>query len=166
MYFCSGRKSGNVSDDEGEYASSRYVPMLKGILEDLADGTLSMDDYPSVMPMPEQGPSAAAITSGKRGGTARSSARGSAASARKSGGASSRWSKSSSGEASRGGTGPTNFSGGRSMVFVVGGASFSELRVARQVSQATCREIVLGSTAFLSPKDFVSELELLGEEEA
>ena len=137
--------------------------MLKGILEDLANGTLSMEDYPSVMPMPDQ--VSTPVASSKRGGSARSSARGSASSARKSGGVSSRWSKSSSSDASRGGTGPTNFSGGRSIVFMVGGASFSELRVARQVSQATSREMVLGSTAFVSPKDFVSELELLGEEE-
>ena len=113
--------------------------------------------------MPDQGPSASG--SGKRGGSARSSTRGTAGSARKAAGASSRWSKSSGGDGG-GRTGPANFSGGRSIVFMVGGAAYSEVRAAREVSKATSREIVIGSTAFVSPNEFIEELALLGDEEA
>ena len=153
--------AGGQSDDESEYAASRYVPMLKSTLEELASNTLSMEDYPSVLPMPDQAPSQ---TSGKGGRSARS-ARGGASSARKNTGASSRWSKSSSGGGSGRSSGPSNFSGARNIVFLVGGAAYSELRVARSVTESSSTEVIMGSTCFLSPNAFVDDLEALGQEE-
>jgi syntaxin-binding protein 1 len=58
-----------------------------------------------------------------------------------------------------------SFSGGRSIVFVMGGMSYQELRVARDVMASEAREIVAGSTAFLSPSEFVADLTRLGQED-
>jgi syntaxin-binding protein 1 len=179
--FSSRIASGASSDDESEYAASRYVPKLKFILEDWATNNLSLDEYPSVMPMPDMAPIASS-TSGFRGGSKRgggsatsavaSSARSrEASSARKSRGPSKNWSKSSAGGSSTDGSGagsadgPTRFSGSRAIVFTVGGMCYSELRVAREVSARECREIVTGSTAFISPNDFLEDLAKLGKDE-
>lgn len=131
-----------------------------------------MEDYPSVLPMPEMGPSTSSVSSSgaaasTRGGAARSarpSRRGEAASARKTTGASSRWAKSSGMENKRG-TGPVSFSGGRSIVFILGGMSYQELKVTRDVMMNESREIVVGSTTLLTPADFVSDLTKLGQED-
>lgn len=48
---------------------------------------------------------------------------------------------------------------------MVGGVAHSELRVAREVMKSHSREIVLGSTTFVSPKDYMSELELLNDDD-
>lgn len=125
--------------------------------------------------MPEMGPSASSSGGGGGGGaasargggaarSARSSRRGEAASARRTTGASSRWAKSSGVENKRG-TGPVSFSGGRSIVFFLGGMSYQELKVTRDVMMNESREIVVGSTTFLSPSEFVSDLIKLGQED-
>lgn len=151
-----------ISKEESEYAASRYKPPLKSILEDLVNNELSMDDYPSIMPMPDQGLTSSVPSRGS--GLLRSSRskRGEAAgSARKKAGASDRWTKSSFSTSFRS-SGPTNFTGGRCIVFTVGGIAYTELRVAREVMNQTSREIIVGSTSFISPKEFLQDLEMLG----
>jgi syntaxin-binding protein 1 len=133
----------------------------------LATNELSMDDYPSVLPMPDQAPSQGGSAGARRGGSgaggsARSSRAGQAASARKAGGPTSRWGKSS-GKSSATSSGPKNFSGGRAIVFMMGGLSYSEMRAARQVMTKESREVVIGSTAFVSPKEFLEDLATLSE---
>jgi len=158
----SGRlSSGGASDDEAEYAASRYVPPIKVLLEELATNNLSLEDYPSVLPMPDMGPSPSS-SGGRRGAPANSGrgARTGAASARKAGGPSARWSASSSRQSSRS-SGPKNFSGGRAIVFMMGGLSFAEVRSARQVMMKESREIIVGSTAFVSADEFVEDLATL-----
>jgi syntaxin-binding protein 1 len=178
VYFCSSRfatvslkhysgrlSSGGASDDEAEYAASRYIPAIKTILEDLATNELSMEDYPSIMPMPDMGPSQGGSAGGGRRGAAGNPARqsrGQAASARKAGGPSNRWSKSSSRQ-SASSSGPKSFNGGRAIVFMMGGLSYSEMRAAGQVMTKESREIVIGSTAFVSAKEFVEDLATLSE---
>jgi hypothetical protein len=137
----------------------RYVPALKSILEALSNDELSLEDYPSVTPMPTPSASQAG-----RSNTARGSrkASGAAASARKNTGASSKWSANSnaggpSGSGKRSG-GPVNFLGARNMVFVIGGMCYPEMRVAREVMENEAREIILGSSAFLSANEFLDDL--------
>lgn len=126
--------------------------------------TLSFDEFPSVMPMPEEA-RAAASTKATKGASARASKRGEAASARKSSGATSRWSKSSGDAGIKSSGVPTSFTGARCIVFMVGGLSYPELRVAREVMNNENREIVVGTTAFISPKQYMEDLETLGNEE-
>jgi syntaxin-binding protein 1 len=134
-------------------------------MEELVHNELSMDDYPSVLPMPDmpstQGGSAASGKRGGGGGSARGSRAGQASSARKAGGPTSRWGKSSTRPAAS--SGPKSFSGGRAIVFMMGGLSYSEMRAARQVMEKESREVVIGSTAFVSPKEFVDDLATLSE---
>lgn len=165
-YSFSQHSGGGASDVESEYAASRYVPALKATLEDLARNCLSLEEFPSVMPMPDQGQSGSNSSRSARNSaaSARSSRRGEAGSVRKSAGATSRWSKSTGTEGKRS-AGPVNLSGGRCMVFMVGGLSFSELKVARDVMSNESREVIIGSTAFLAPRDFLEDLTILGLEE-
>lgn len=80
-------------------------------------------------------------------------------SARKKGGATDKWSKLGTSTMS-----PTNggsYIGGRSLVFMVGGLSYSELRVTRDVMEKESREIIAGSTKFVSPEEFVEDMHTL-----
>jgi syntaxin-binding protein 1 len=153
-----------ISTEKSEYASTRYKAPLKSILEDLVLNNLSIEDYPSVLPMPDQGPSSSATASRNAGArSARTKIGEAVGSARKKAGSSDRWAKSSNTTGSRS-SGPSNFTGGRCIVFTVGGMSFSEIRLARDVMNQESREIVVGSTAFVSPEDFLKDLEMLGQD--
>eukprot|EP00980_Cylindrotheca_fusiformis_P017848 scaffold5653_cov147-Cylindrotheca_fusiformis.AAC.10 len=137
-------------EDESEYASSRYVPMLKDILNELVTNALSLDDFPSVVPMP---PSAATATgSAKSARSARDKS-----SARKNKGSTGKWGR---GDA-KSGNQAIAFTGSRNLVFMVGGLAYSEMKVARQVMQKESREIMIGSTDFMNPEDFMKALESL-----
>lgn len=119
--------------------------------------------------MPESAPSQSNSRSRMRGSnsarsSARSSRRGEGSSARKSAGATSRWSKSSSIKEVNRSTGPTNFVGGRCIVFMVGGMAYSELRVAREVMSKESREIVTGSTVFVNADGFMEDLAHLAQD--
>lgn len=159
--MCSSRRSKNKIqnagsfDEDSEYASSRYVPALKGILTDLVSNSLSVDEYPSVIPLPASQSSAASAGSARRRG------KGLEVSARKKKGAGDKWSRTGNSQTSSGAA--TSFVGGRNMVFMVGGISYSELRVARDVMEKESREIIVGSTNFVSPKEFISDLSTLSK---
>jgi syntaxin-binding protein 1 len=141
-------------DNDSEYASQRYVPALKGIVTELVSNTLSMEDYPSVVPMPDlPSSSKSAASSARRRGKAAEG------SSRKKTGATSQWSRTGNSEPAAASGG--NYAGNRNLVFMVGGISYSELRVAREVMEKESRELVVGSTAFLSPSDFIDDLSSL-----
>lgn len=133
-------------EEESEYASSRYVPALKDILDDLVANTLSLDEFPSVVPMP---PSATVASSSKSARSARSAK----PSARAKG--ASKWGKADAGAEA------ISFTGSRNLVFMLGGLAYSELKVARKVMEKESREIVIGSTDFMNPEDFLSALQTL-----
>lgn len=79
-------------------------------------------------------------------------------SARKNKSSTNKWGRSGDG---KGGNQAIAFTGSRNLVFMVGGLAYSELKVARQVMEKESREIMIGSTAFMSPEDFVKALESL-----
>ena len=136
------------------------MPVLKPILEALCRGELSLEDYPSLLPMPDS----AVAKAGRATASARSSRKssGAASSARKNVGASSKWATSS--RDSKRAAGPVNFSGPRHIVFMVGGTSYTEMCVAREVMANESSEIILGSTAFLSPREFLDDLTKLANQ--
>ena len=147
-------------DDEDEFESSRYMPAMKPVLEDLCRGELSIEEFPSVMPMPASATSKA----GRPTASVRSSRKssGAASSVRKSVGASSKW--ASNARDTKRSAGPISFSGPRTIVFMVGGISYSEICAARDVMENESSEIIVGSTAFVSPKDFMGDLSKLSEQ--
>lgn len=46
----------------------------------------------------------------------------------------------------------------------MGGACYPELRVAREVMESESREIIVGSTAFVTAHDFLADLQKLAEQ--
>lgn len=129
------------------------MPPLKKILKDLVTNQLSIDDYPSVIPMPlmVNSTSTGIASSARRRGKAESNNK-------KKGGATDKWGKKQKD------SGPTHYDGGRNIVFMVGGLSFAELRVVRNVMEKEEREIIAGSTKFISPNSFISDLKTLAKE--
>mmetsp|Transcript_51917 Transcript_51917/g.149686 ORF Transcript_51917/g.149686 Transcript_51917/m.149686 type:complete len:706 (-) Transcript_51917:134-2251(-) len=140
-------------DEESEYASSRYVPALKNILSELVTNSLSIEEYPSVIPMP------ASMTSAASAGSARRRGKGLEGSARKKKGATDKWSRTGNSQTSSGAA--TSFQGGRNLVFMVGGISYNELKAARDVMDKESKEIIVGSTKFVSPSEFIDDLTTL-----
>jgi len=138
-------------DEDCEYASSRYVPPLKKILRDLVSNQLSIEEYPSVIPMPPM--SSGVASSARRRGKG-----GVETSNRKKGGATDKWGKKQSK-----GSGSSHYDGGRNIIFMVGGLSFAELRVVREVMERESREIIAGGTKFISPDEFIEDLKTLRE---
>lgn len=145
-------------EDEGEFSAGRYKPTLKKILQGLvgAADPLSFEDFPSVMPMPESTASSGTAASARRKKKSHGGVEGSA----RKGGGQKRWNQAHSG-AGKGKSAAANFTGGRSIVFTIGGMSYSEMRICREVQAQESREIVFGSTAFVTPKDFVSDMSTL-----
>ena len=132
----------------------------------LSNNELTFDTYPSLLPMPASATapvSRSSTSSGVRNSavaSVRKSTSGAASSARKSAGASSKWAANSSSlsASSSGAGGPIAFTGARHLVFMVGGLCYAEMRVAREVMEQTSREIILGSTSFVSANDFLDDL--------
>jgi Sec1 family len=153
-------------DEDSQFAATRYVPAIKSILTDLCNDELSIESYPSVLPMPATASSQAGRSSGARNSTvssARKSTTGAASSARKPGGASSKWAANSSSLGSSASStsrtgGPLALTGARNIVFMVGGLCYSEMRVAREVMEQSSREIIIGSTSFISASEFIDDL--------
>jgi len=136
-------------ESESEYSSSRYVCILKSIMEDAAAGNLSVEEYPSVMPLPDAEQVNASSVSKAKSVRKRASAQ---------------WTQSGSINSN-----PSNSllnkkkgHGGRQIVFMMGGVCYSELRAAREVMNSSGTEIVIGSTRCISPKDFCQDLHSLG----
>ena len=138
IYRSLRNRSGSVDsyDEDNEYTSMRYAPPLRKLMKDLVSNQLSLDDYPSVIPMPPMASSSAGI-----GGSARR--------------------RNKAGTKRTKGNGSTHYEGGRNIVFMVGGLSFGELRVIRDVMERESREIVAGSTKFISPGEFIDDLKTL-----
>ena len=50
------------------------------------------------------------------------------------------------------------FSGGRYIVFIAGGAGFAELRVAYEIMQKESKEIIVGSTHVANPDSYLVDV--------
>jgi len=121
------------AESELEYDDSRYVSDLKVILNEIQQKKLSFKEYPSIYPMPDEGESSGIATTGVASVRARSS----------------RYSNKRANDTS----GKT-----RLVVFVAGGACYSELRAAKEVMASGGQEIILGSTHLVNPTQFVHDL--------
>lgn len=138
-----------IVDSGSEYSSSRYACDLKNILLKMREKTLSFDEYPSIFPMPEEGSSSGStMVSGGVGSVRASSSKYSSKN-------SSRYSKANSSNVGK------KFSGARQMIFIAGGACFSELLAAEQMMDDGGSEVILGSTHFCNPEQFVEMLRYL-----
>lgn len=128
-----------------EYALSRYEPALQGLLEGHAKGSLDASVWPYTKPpldVPEQGRPGLTSATSLRSTTARPT-----------------WAKT---PAAAGGAGAVD-NRQRVVVFVAGGATWSEARVCYEVGRRTGREVVLVTGEMVTPALFVRQVGDLGK---
>mmetsp|Transcript_31953 Transcript_31953/g.39177 ORF Transcript_31953/g.39177 Transcript_31953/m.39177 type:complete len:620 (+) Transcript_31953:147-2006(+) len=133
--FFTGKKlvASGRTNQESEYAGCRYVPPLKANIEDIIGDRLSFDEYPSVVPMP---PGKTSTASSIRTRSVRPQTR-----------------------AKSVGKKTKTFQGPRVIVFIAGGMCYSELRSGYECMGGSGeREVIMGSTAFVNPSNFVEDL--------
>merc|ERR1712194_32977 len=133
------------TENESEYSSSRYVCIFKSIIEDAASGNLSVDEYPSIMPLPDAEAMLGSASKSKTASSVRKTP------------ANSKWTRPGPGNEK----GKKKSHGGRQIVFMVGGMCYSELRSSREVMASTGVDIVVGSTSYVTPADFIGDLQSL-----
>lgn len=114
---------------EGEYADTRHVSQMRGLVEQFLGNQLPPDRFPAM------GPSSGAAGKAE------------AKSVRKFG-ANSRWAKKDA----------IQFTGGRYMVFVAGGIAYPELRVGHEMSVQHSKEVIMGSTHIITPDSFMVDV--------
>jgi len=130
-----------------EYALSRYEPALQGLLESHARGSLDAGVWPYTKPpldLPEQGRPGLNSATSLRSTAARPT-----------------WAKNPT--TAGGGAGAAD-SRQRVVVFVAGGATWSEARVCYEVGRRTGREVVLVTGEMVTPALFVRQVGDLGRE--
>lgn len=150
------------ADNESSWQLSRFVPILSDVIEEVDKGALSSEDYPYV-----QAPSTS--RAGARSQDQKPSSLSGVSSARS---VRSTWTKRtiSSGDnnsslgVSHEGIGRTPGKR-RLIVFIVGGATYSETRLVHKLSQYLGREIILGSTSMVNPSSFLQHVHSLTEME-
>jgi len=133
------KKKRKDEDEEDQYVLSRYRPKLKEILSDFVDGKLSSEVWPYA------GDQAAEPAQKKEEVSLKS--------------------KPASNWAAEKGKGPvsakedsTPLLGSRIVVFVLGGASYSELRVAYEVMHEAHRDVLIGGPCVFTAKSFMEAL--------
>eukprot|EP01036_Dinobryon_divergens_P036431 gene36431-47435_t len=126
---------------EGEYADTRHISEFRTILDSIIAGDLPKDKYPAF--------GSDALEAMEQKAAAKSARR--AAAPAKYG-----WGKKDN----------VTYSGRRQMVFIGGGISYAELRVAHDVMVQHSKEILVGSTHFMSPDTFVKDVAQLAVDSA
>lgn len=154
------------NQDEEIYDLSRFCPMIQEVIEDLAKGELSKEEYPYVREPP------AAVLHSMSGDSisVRSTATNSKpAQSMRTSKPNSTWATrskpsddgQSSDSALRHAYSDPKISGKRIFIFVVGGATRSELRAVHKLTGQLRREVVLGTTSLDEPHEFLTKLKVL-----
>ncbi|KAG2446991.1 hypothetical protein HYH02_008145 [Chlamydomonas schloesseri] len=125
-------------DDEEEYALNRFQALMADHIEDLNAGRLSLEEFPYVRQPTdlEVGPEKSAASAR----TARSGLN---------------WTRRKDADGAGGSGGPA---GRRLVVFIIGGATRGEMRIAHTLSLQLNRDIILGSTSINVPINFIDML--------
>jgi syntaxin-binding protein 1 len=131
-------KKGVVEEADDGFTDSRHVPEVKNILGQLVAGDLPKDSFPSL------GPSVA----GKKSEPVAESKR----TRKHFGGADAKPN--------------VQFKGGRVIVFVAGGLSYSEMRVCNDFEREQKREVIMGGSHLISPKKYVKNVASLHPDSA
>jgi len=123
-----------------EYAACRYVTKLKVILDAMVNDRLSPDDFPGTQPLPTfKTTTAASVRTRVTPNITKHS----------------KWSKDKNRQKKK------SYTGGRQIVFILGGISMSEIRAGYELMEVGEKEIILGSTEFLNPDSYLDELRTL-----
>lgn len=125
-----GRKTQAIpATAEGEYTDTRHVCLLRGHLEQLIGGSLPLDRFPAMGPTINTNVKAEAKSVRRFAPTGRF-----------------------------GKKDTTNYTGGRVLVFIAGGASYPELRAIYEVMQKESKETILGTTNIVAPGDYLVDV--------
>ncbi|OLL23058.1 Protein transport protein sec1 [Neolecta irregularis DAH-3] len=119
----------NKSTEEDAYELSRFQPVLKSVLEDHIRGHLDVEMFPYIKEAPQE--NSGVVT----GGSLRS--------------ARPTWAKSRT---------STHEARPRMIVFMAGGAVYSESRACYDISKAHGRDVFFGSNEMLTPESFLHRL--------
>nr|XP_051205485.1 probable protein transport Sec1a isoform X3 [Lolium perenne] len=150
--------------EESAWALSRFYPVLEELIEKLSKGELPKDEYNC---MNDPSPSFHGLPS-----TTSTSARTSPAHSmrsRRTGGSWARPRGSDDGYSSdsvlKHASSDFKKLGQRIFVFVIGGATRSELRAAHKLTSKLKREVILGSSSLDDPPQFITKLKMMSAEE-
>ncbi|KIY71905.1 ras opposite [Cylindrobasidium torrendii FP15055 ss-10] len=129
---------------DDDYDLSRFKPLLTSIIRENVENKLNMEMFPYV----KEQPSAYVAPATQQRMAAPQTA-------------SLRSAKPSWHRSPRPGQGPVDKIKQRLFVFIAGGMTYSEVREAYQLSQALDKDIYIGSTHMITPKQFVDDLKVL-----
>lgn len=134
--------SGGAKPEDGqEFTLMRYTCQTKSTVERLLNCELSVDEYPSVVPLPEGLAINAAATGAEKGTKAPVR-------------------KPPAGGGGRPGA-VTSYSGARTIVAFMSGVSYSEQRAMYELMLQYGREIVVGGTSVVGPKEYLDHIKAL-----
>jgi len=136
------RRIKQKQSSEDEYELSRYKPLLRTIIEDQVSGKLDPAAFPYVKDYPQ---ATLAASSARPTPTPTTSLRSA---------------KPSWHRAARTGAASTE-ARQRVLVFVAGGMTYSEMREAYLLSSQLGKDVIIGSTHALTPRQFVDDLKVL-----
>ncbi|PIN23798.1 Vesicle trafficking protein Sec1 [Handroanthus impetiginosus] len=153
------------SGEEETWALFRFYPKIEELIEQLSKGELPKDEYHRMNnPRPSsQGTSGTSQPTSVRAG--HSTAPHSMRSRRTATWARPRSFDDSSDSSLRGTSTDFKKMGQRIFVFIIGGATRSELRVCHKLTAKLRREVVLGTTSIDDPPQYITKLKLLSEKE-
>ncbi|KAH9977523.1 Sec1-like protein [Russula compacta] len=132
--------------NEEEYELSRYKPLLRTVIEDQVSGKLDPVSFPYVKDFPQAVPTASSARPTPTPTTSLRSAKPSWHRAARTGGA---------------GAAGAAETRQRLLVFVAGGMTHSEMREAYLLSSQLGKDIFIGSTHALTPRQFIDDLKVL-----
>ncbi|XP_078440805.1 SNARE-interacting protein KEULE-like [Wolffia australiana] len=149
-------------EEEGTWQLARFYPMVEELIEKLSKGELPKDEYPS-MSDPSQSfhgtPSSSSARSTNPAQSTRSRRTATWARARNSDDG-----YSSDSILKHASSSDFKKMGQRIFVFIIGGATRSELRAAHKLTAKLKREVVLGSSSLDDPPQFITKLKLLSQD--
>eukprot|EP00162_Nutomonas_longa_P013564 comp21617_c0_seq1/m.47672 comp21617_c0_seq1/g.47672 ORF comp21617_c0_seq1/g.47672 comp21617_c0_seq1/m.47672 type:complete len:610 (-) comp21617_c0_seq1:122-1951(-) len=123
--------------DDVPYDLARYEPYVKTLLTDVAENNLKGDEFPYFRDAPAAGASTAAPGAGAK---------------------SLRTVKHKWADNRKGKGGEDENTNPRVILFVLGGITHSEMRVAYEVAQATNHDIFIGGTDIMAPKQWLTAI--------
>jgi len=135
------KKKKKQRDDAPPYELSRYSPAIKKIGEDLIAGQLDTTEFPAV----KEDLSSLAKDSNSDGSKPTTSLRKSLQP---------KWADKNQRKSEK----EVQRVGGKIIIFMAGGATFSEMRSVYELSEKYNREVILGSTSLLRPTEFMDSL--------
>ncbi|KAL6653027.1 hypothetical protein ACP70R_011952 [Stipagrostis hirtigluma subsp. patula] len=152
--------------EESTWMLSRFYPILEDLIEKLSKGELPKDEYHC---MNDPSPSFRGIPGSTSARTSPAHQPAQSMRSRRIGGTWARPRSSDDGYSSdsvlKHASSDFRKLGQRLFIFVIGGATRSELRAAHKLSSKLKREIILGSSSLDDPPQFITKLKMLSTEE-